>query len=50
MQLFAFLSAEEVTPILVFVAFMAGVFWLLSMISNRNSHAEERPEVVGPDR
>ncbi len=47
MQLFAFLSAEEVTPILVFVAIMAGVFWLLSMISNRNSEAEERLERIG---
>ena len=47
MQLFAFLSAEELTPIFVFVAIMAGVFWLLSMISNRNSQAEERLERIG---
>ena len=47
MELFAFLSAEELMPVLVFVAIVAGTFWLLSMISNRNSQAEERLERIG---
>ena len=47
MELFAFLSAEELTPIFVFVAIVAGTFWVLSMISNRNSQAEERLERIG---
>ena len=47
MELFAFLTTEELTPIFVFVAIMAGTFWLLSMISNRNSQAEERLERIG---
>ena len=34
-------------PFMVFVAIVAGVFWLLSMISNRNSQAEERLERIG---
>jgi len=46
-ELFAFLTTEELTPIFVFVAIMAGTFWLLSMISNRNSQAEERLERIG---
>ena len=47
MELFAFLSAEELTPIFVFLAIVAGTFWLLSLISNRNSQAEERLERIG---
>jgi tight adherence protein C len=46
-ELFAFLSADELTPIFVFVAIVAGTFWLLSVISNRNSQAEERLERIG---
>ncbi len=42
MELFAFLSAQTITPILVIVAIMVGTFMLLSLISNRNSQAEER--------
>src|SRR5437763_122923 len=34
-------------PVMVFVAIVAGVFWLLSMISTRNSQAEERLERIG---
>lgn len=41
------MSAEVMLPVLVFVAIVAGVFWLLSMISNRNSQAEERLERIG---
>ena len=40
MELFAFLSAEDVMPVAVFVAIVTGVFWLLSAISSRNSQAE----------
>ncbi len=47
MDLFAFLSADDLAPIFVFVAIVAGVFWVLSMISNRNSQAEERLERIG---
>lgn len=47
MELFAFLSADELTPIFVFVAMVAGTFWLLSMISTRNSQAEDRLERIG---
>jgi tight adherence protein C len=46
-ELFAFLSPEDLTPIFVFAAFMAGTFWLLSLVSNRNSQAEERLERIG---
>ena len=47
MELFAFLSAAELTPAFVFVAIVAGTFWVLSVISNRNSVAEERLERIG---
>jgi tight adherence protein C len=46
-ELFGFLSGSDLAPILAFVAIMAGVFWLLSSISNRNSQAEERLERIG---
>ena len=47
MELFAFLTAEDLMPVVVFIAIVAGVFWLLSAISNRNSQAEERLERIG---
>lgn len=47
MELFAFLSSEELVPIFVFVGIVAGTFWLLSAISARNSQAEERLERIG---
>ena len=47
MELFAFLTTEELAPALAFFAIMAGVFWLLTTISNRNSQAEERLERIG---
>lgn len=47
MNLFAFLSAEDLMPVMVFVAIVAGAFWLLSMISSRNSQAEERLDRIG---
>jgi tight adherence protein C len=46
-ELFAFLTAEDMMPVVVFVAIVSGVFWLLSAISNRNTHAEERLERIG---
>jgi tight adherence protein C len=46
-ELFAFLSAEDLTPIFVFAAMVAGIFWLLSVISTRNSQAEDRLERIG---
>lgn len=47
MDLLAFLSADELTPVFVFVAIVAGTFWVLSTISARNSQAEERLERIG---
>ena len=47
MDLFAFMTAENMAPIFVFVAMVCGVFWLLTTISNRNSQAEERLERIG---
>jgi tight adherence protein C len=46
-ELFAFLTAEDMMPVVVFVAIVSGVFWLLSAISSRNSQAEERLERIG---
>jgi len=46
-DLFAFVTAENMAPIFVFVAMVCGVFWLLTTISNRNSQAEERLERIG---
>jgi hypothetical protein len=46
-ELFAFLTAEDLMPVVVFVAIVTGVFWLLSAISVRNSQAEERLERIG---
>jgi tight adherence protein C len=41
-SLLAFVSADTLAPIFVFVAIVAGVFWILSALSNRNSAAEDR--------
>jgi tight adherence protein C len=46
-ELFAFFTAEEMAPLFVFGAIVAGTFWVLSAISNRNSQAEERLERIG---
>jgi tight adherence protein C len=46
-ELFAFLTAEDMMPVVVFVAIVSGTFWLLSAISSRNSQAEERLERIG---
>ncbi|MFQ3593982.1 MAG: type II secretion system F family protein [Gemmataceae bacterium] len=42
MSLFAFVGLAEAIPILVFVALVAGVFAILTAISNRNSKAASR--------
>ena len=47
MALYGFLTSAEMLPMLVFVAIMAGTFWLLSLISTRNSQAEDRLERIG---
>lgn len=47
MDIFAFLSADDMLPIVVFFAIVAGTFLLLSQISSRNSQAEERLERIG---
>ena len=41
------MSPETLLPIMVFVAIVAGVFGLMSMISTRNSQAEDRLERIG---
>jgi tight adherence protein C len=41
------MSAETLLPIMVFIAIVAGVFGLMSMISTRNSQAEDRLERIG---
>jgi len=46
-ELFAIFTAEELAPVFVFAAIVAGTFWVLSAISGRNSHAEERLERIG---
>jgi tight adherence protein C len=46
-SLFAFLSADDLLPVMVFAGCVATVFWLLSSISTRNSQAEERLERIG---
>ena len=48
MELFAaFLSMDDLAPLFVFGAIVAGTFWVLSMISSRNSQAEDRLERLG---
>ena len=47
MELFAFLTADELMPMLVFGAIVAGTFIVLSMLSSRNSQAEDRLERIG---
>jgi tight adherence protein C len=46
-ELLAFLSAEDLAPIFVFAAIMAGTFWVLTMLSKRNSLAEDRLDRIG---
>jgi len=43
---FALVGLQEVVPLLVFAALVAGIFAFLSMMSNRNSRAQERLERI----
>ncbi len=45
--MFAFISAEVLAPVFVFVAIVCGVFWVLSFLSKRNSNAEDRLDRIG---
>ena len=42
MTTFALVGLAEVIPLLVFAALVAGIFAVLTMISNRNSRASDR--------
>ena len=46
-MIFALLTSTELVPIGVFVLIMGGTFWMLQLISQRNSVAEERLERLG---
>jgi tight adherence protein C len=48
--LLAFVDAKDALPLVVAIGFGAGVFWLLSQISNRNSRAEDRLDRIGRPR
>ncbi len=45
-MIFALVGVQELVPLLVFAALVAGIFALLSMLSNRNSRAQERLERI----
>ncbi|MGL6073136.1 MAG: type II secretion system F family protein [Fimbriiglobus sp.] len=47
MNLFAIVAADDVLPVVVFIGMVAGVFWVMSMISKRNSDAEDRLDRIG---
>ena len=47
MNLLAFISADDMLPVVVGVGIVAASFWLLSLISKRNSLAEDRLERIG---
>jgi tight adherence protein C len=44
--IFALVGIQELIPLMVFGGLVAGIFALLSMISNRNSRAQERLERI----
>jgi tight adherence protein C len=44
--LFGFVGLQELVPLLVFAGLVAGIFAVLSLISNRNSRAQERLERI----
>lgn len=43
----AIISADDVLPVVVFIGIVAAAFWVLSLISNRNSQAEDRLDRIG---
>ena len=45
-MIFALVGFQELVPLLVFAGLVAGIFAILSMISNRNSRAQERLERI----
>ena len=45
-MIFAFVGVQELIPLLVFAGIVAGILAVLSMISNRNSRAQERLERI----
>ena len=47
MNLLAIISADDLLPVVVFVGIVAGAFWLLTLISKRNSLAEDRLDRIG---
>ena len=47
MNVLAIISADDVLPVVVFVGIVAGAFWLLTLISKRNSLAEDRLDRIG---
>ena len=47
MALLAIISADDVLPVVVFIGIVAAAFWVLSLISNRNSQAEDRLDRIG---
>ncbi len=48
--LLAIISADDALPVVVFIGVLAFSFWMLSLISNRNSQAEERLDRIGRPR
>jgi tight adherence protein C len=44
--IFALVGFQELVPLLVFAGLVAGIFAILSLISNRNSRAQERLERI----
>src|SRR6516225_11657763 len=44
--IFALVGIQELVPLLVFGGLVAGIFAILSLISNRNSRAQERLERI----
>jgi tight adherence protein C len=38
---------DDLLPVVVFIGIVAGVFWLMTLISNRNSMAESRLDRIG---
>ena len=44
---FGIFAADELLPVVVFIGMVTAVFWLMSLISNRNSMAESRLDRIG---
>jgi tight adherence protein C len=46
-NLLAIVAADDVLPVVVFFGIVAATFWILSLISRRNSDAEDRLDRIG---